>query len=432
MMLEQPLSRIVELAKLLGRQNSFWIASERVVSITLNVATIVAVARVLGVVDYGHYAFGISILGVGLAFGHLGLDGLLVKKIIQDQSMAGTFLGSVCLAKYLVYLPLFLLAFWPGLAAHLEPRGAGVVRSLAPIFLVLPLSSAFICWLNAQSRFRVTSFARIVAVSIGTAAKLAIVAAGLGVQVVGIGHSLIFFLEAAFLSYLVWSLGGPLPSAWACRAPVFKALFSAAWPLFLASLFAVMYMSADVVALRFLTTPRVVGEYALIPQILQATQIIPFAVTLAAFPALVANNERGGEHLLRHGAGIARTLMLLGSGCGLVLILVVPPILPIAFGEEYAVTGSLLQIAALSLPFLFLRQLTTKMFICIERGKILVGIEAAALVSAVLLNALLIPRFGAFGAAASTVISYSLSALLALASLGLFRPIFGNFWRRNV
>jgi O-antigen/teichoic acid export membrane protein len=197
-------------------------------------------------------------------------------------------------------------------------------------------------------------------------------------------------------------------------------------------MFAVMYMSADVVALRFLTTPRVVGEYALIPQILQATQIIPFAITLAAFPALVANNERGGEHLLRHGAGIARTLVLLGSFCGLALILVVPPILPLAFGEEYTVTGSLLRVAALSLPFLFLRQLTTKMFICVERGKLLAGIEAAGFASAVLLNVLLIPRYGAFGAAASTVISYALTTLLAFGALGLLGPVVGHIGRRNV
>jgi Membrane protein involved in the export of O-antigen and teichoic acid len=417
--------RLSTLAKGVVSPDAFWIASERIVSSALNIVTIVVIARFLGVVDYGHYAFGITLLGVSLAFGHLGLDGLLIKRIIEDNSISGTLLGSVAVAKYLIYLPLFVVALTPSLVIDLGPAGTHFVQALAPILLVTPLSSAMICWLNSQSEFRKVSLARITAVVVGTVGKVAIIAVGFGIQAVGIGHSLIFFVEALVLTHLVWMLRGPLPNAWTFDKSVLKGLLTAAYPLFLASLFAMVYISIDVIALRFLASPRTVGEYALVPQIIQAFQILPYAITLAAFPSLITDSARDSKTFLVNSAKIGRRLAFLGLVMSLILFGIAPSAIILVLGAEYAVTSSLIQVGALCLPFAYLRQLTTKVFICLNRGKTLAIVELVGLISALLLNLSLIPLYGAFGAALSVVLTYALTVFLALGSLGLLKPIFG-------
>ncbi len=394
--------------------NTIWIASERVASSMLGILSILAVTRLLGVVSYGHYAFSLSILGVGLALGHLGLDGLLIKKLVENPNATKPILGTVSLAKYIIYIPLFVATFNSRLFFEIGPIGAGVLQSLSVIFLILPISSSLIAWLHAHSAFRQSSLARICAIFLGTTAKIGLILAGLDIVKVGFAHSAIFVIELSFLLLLSKRLGAPMPSEWHFNMPVLRPLFAEGLPLFLASLFAMFYINFDVIALRILTTPEIVGEYALVQQVLQASQILPFAIALAAFPMLVAVSKTDLLVFFSRSARIMLFLTIAGLTFSAVTIVLAPILIPLVFGERYLPTAYLLQTAAAAFPFIFIRQLTTKMFICLKLGWRLAVIEGAALAVSGGLNITLIPLMSSRGSAIAVVGTYAFTSLTSV------------------
>ena len=391
--------------------DSLYIGAERLASAVLNLVALLAVARFLGVEAYGAFALAMSILGIGLALGHLGLDGLLLKRLIAEPERASRLLGTVSFTKYAIYLPAFAAFSFLPAQIGLTPLEGHVLQAIAPIFLIMPLTSGIIGWLNSRDLFRSPSLARILAVVVGSSAKLALIAGGFGLVSIGLAHTALFVMEFAVLAVLLFRHGGPLPHRWRFEGALVASLYRQAGPLFIASLAGMTYAQIDILMLRYLTDQTVVGEYAFVQQILQSAQIVPFAITLAAFPTLVRLEKEDLRKFFAHALSIALKIVGLGTLIALALVAVGPWLVVTLLGQDYAATGDTLRIGALALPFIFLRQLTSKMYICLERGMLLAVIECGVLVVAILLQRMAITSYGADGAAGVVILTYALASL---------------------
>jgi len=395
--------------------NTTWVFAERIASSLLNLLCIIAIARLLGPQAYGEYAYVISMTGIVLATGQLGLDGLLMKKVIDRKEPIADLLGSVSIMKYLVYLPvsaLFVLyGFWN--PEHSVSEQYLILFSVL-ILLSSPLTTTIMAWLNANELFKTASAARIFAIFAGTAIKLTLIFTGMGVVSVGLVNSLTFVLEAALLlAVFQLAKGTPLRS-WKPRRLTMQRLFKESSLLFAGTLLAILYFNVDMLMIRFMLGQRSVGEYALVPQILQSLQILPYAITLVSFPALLKMVESKSEDFALVCAKQYLLLIGLATVVATGLALCAPLIMPLIFGPEYGATVPILQMACFALPLLFIRQLHTKLFIAFELGHILVKVEALGLATNVALNFWLIPQLGGYGAAISTVAALFLSTVIAV------------------
>ncbi|MGH7446485.1 MAG: polysaccharide biosynthesis C-terminal domain-containing protein, partial [Longimicrobiales bacterium] len=109
----------------------------------------------------------------------------------------------------------------------------------------------------------------------------------------------------------------------------------------------------------------------------------------------------GEERELVGGAtarALALTLAFAAGGT-----LVAPQIIALGFGAEYAASASVLQILLWSVPFSTLKLIPWVGLIAHEQGHRATGPMAWAVVVNLVLNTLLVPRFGVTGAAVATV-----------------------------
>ncbi|MGV1681753.1 flippase [Sphingopyxis sp. NJF-3] len=382
-----------------GQSGAFWIFSERVLSSVLNLLCIVAITRFLGPTPYGHWAFALSVVGVLLATGHLGLDGLLIKKIVDAPDRAAHLLGTVVALKAAIYIPAIV-----GVLLFFHDRPAVTAEEQKLLFILMipvimaPLTSSLLAWTNATSEFGKPARSRIAANVTGTTAKLLAVFAGFDIVSVGYIHAAMFVLEALLLLLVVGSQGGPLPWHWRPDLADVRPLLRQSGYLFAATIFAILYFNTDIMMMRLFRGPYEVGTYALVPQIIQAIQLIPYALTLSTFPALVALAGQSQDLFHARILSLTKQLFLIAALVAVALVGFAAIGFELIFGAAYKATIPALMIGALSLPFLFIRQLTTKIYICTNQGRRLAVIELVGLLLSIGLNLILIPRFGGLGA----------------------------------
>jgi O-antigen/teichoic acid export membrane protein len=109
----------------------------------------------------------------------------------------------------------------------------------------------------------------------------------------------------------------------------------------------------------------------------------------------------------------------------LAVFLAAPALVSVFAGPNFAAAVLPLRLLALSLPFSFLAMLVVYAYIAAERRRLLLALTSATIGLNVVLNVALVPRFGATGSAAATLIAEGIGCAVlvafAAAQLGL-RP----------
>lgn len=388
-------------------RNTCWVFGERISNSVLNLLAIVAIGRMLGPVAYGHFAFAISILGIALATGQLGLDSLLIKKLIEQPQTSRTLLGTIALMKYLIYIPVSIgIAGYALINTTLTMNESILLFILSSLCLTSPISTNSLAWLNANQNFSSTSIRRIAATLFGTSAKLMIILAGGGIVQVAAAHAGMFVLEMVLLYHLLRSRNGPPITTWQFQWNTSIKLIKDSGYLFVGSIFAMVYVNCDVIILRLLKDPLSVGIYAPSQQIILSAQLLPYAITLVAFPLLLKLHLGDAIQFRIRTKQIAWILIVSGTALASIIAISAPYIIPAVFGPEYQSTVLVIQIASIGLPFLFMRQLTTKLFICFGHSRRFAAFELAILLLSISSNYLLIAHHGISGAAMATVLTF--------------------------
>ena len=195
--------------------------------------------------------------------------------------------------------------------------------------------------------------------------------------------------------------------------PGIRRVFTGAWPFGLAGIYYLIYFQSDIILIRYLVDEESAGVYHVAFVVMAAVYLFP---SVLYQKLLLPKIHRWAHHdpdRLNRTYRLGNTAMLaLGVGAMIALWAAVPPLLPWLFGDEYRPAISLLMILAIAAPIRFLASsagsvLSTRDYM---RAKVhLMGL--AALVN-VLLNLLLIPHYGATGAAIATVLSDALLCTL--------------------
>lgn len=399
-----------------------WVFIERILSSALNLISIITIARFLGPLAYGQFAFAISLLSIAIVTGHLGLDGLLIKKLVEQKSAAPTLLGTTLVMKFIIYIPMIMaLITYAWTSAELVRNERILLLIMSIICLTAPFTASIMACLNARQIFRRTAYRRIISTCSGTIGKVSLIMAGHGVIDIGFVHAAMFILEAILLYQIMRKVDGPSLLVWRFGAATAKKLLSESSYLFLATVFAMIYISNDVLIMRYILDSRSVGEYAIVPQILMSSQMIPYAITLVAFPKVIEKMQDDPLDFVLFTKKLALRLLAISIAVTLPLFVIGPYLIAILFGDSFANTGPVFQIACLAIPFMFLRQLTTKLFICLEDGKKLAMIEFVSLIINFGANISLITDYGLYGAAYSIIITYFFT--IGISSLYLYKRL---------
>jgi len=376
----------------------------------INVAVSIAVVRYLGTQELGRYAY---ILAFAYPFGALadfGLAAYAIREISRDRAR------EVEVVAVLQHAQLFLAGIgWVammGLAALIQQDTATLVCLALAGFssLLSAMTTPLLVTLTAREDLHLVSVYQVAASLLGSAAI---------VSVLFLGGATLALLAAATTANgvmlgLMHVLVGHRPFPPHIPFSAMKSMVRQALPFGLLLLGFSLYYRVDMVMLQWLRTTREVGTYAAAYRFLDA--VIPLAASIGrpVYPrlsSLTGRDPQGVRELLET---TWRPLLALGLPFALGIFFVADPLTLALFGPEFVEAGSLLQILIWGSIPLFLINIPTQALMAANLALPLARVYGVSVAVNIVVNLLLIPRWGAGGAAVATVLCEWLNLVLVL------------------
>jgi PST family polysaccharide transporter len=201
-------------------------------------------------------------------------------------------------------------------------------------------------------------------------------------------------------------------------------LIAEGFPLLLAAVAVMMYMRSDVILLGKIAGYGAAGIYSAASNICEACALFPMAFAPALFPVLVRWRKQGRGFYHRQFEKLFLGTIAAGVSVSLLLTLMAPALIHILFGDAYAAAIPVLRILAWAPVFVFIGIMQGGYDITEGLTWLATLRTALGAVINIALNLLLIPHFGAIGAASATLISFACSAFLLNCAQPKTRPVF--------
>lgn len=417
------LQRYQEQRKLIW--NIAWLFGDKVFLLLVNFLVAALVARHLGPEQFGQLSYVVSIVALFAVSAHAGLGGIVVKRYVEGewspQVVAASSLFLKLSSGIVGYLLLVVVAYfssgWGEEFMYLVI--AGLVITLQPL-------SVFDFWFQSQVKSKYVSVSNMSSLVLSAAAK---------VLFVYLGFSVLPFVLANLLQYLAYSL-----LVYAFFKKVSKLKLSRAdvdfglsldflrnsWPVFLGSIFAMVYLKIDQVMLKWMIGPAEVGIYSVGAQLSELWYFIPAAILASYFPKLVQLKSGNRGQYVKCYQVLLDCLLSVAVAVAVFMTLFADIFIHAFWGDEYAASVSVLTIHIWAGVFVFMRTVFSK-WILVEGALIfsLVTQGLGAIIN-VALNLYFIPASGAEGAAYATLISYGLASYASLFFYAKTREFF--YW----
>lgn len=397
------------LQRILG--NTGWLFFEKILRMGVGLFVGVWMARYLGPEQFGAFNFAIAFVALFGAFATLGLDGIVVRDIVREPER-----------KYEILSAAFILKLCGGVVAFLI--------SLVAIFLMRPADSqthwlvgiiaagmifqsfdAIDFWFQSQVQSKYTVLAKN-----GAFAILAVV------RVILILHKapLTAFAWAALAEIILGAVGlvmfylrqQTIP-VWCPKIDTARSLVKESWPLILSGLAIMIYMRIDQIMLAQMIGNREVGIYSAALRFSEIWYFIPIVIVSSVMPSLTQARLESKKKYFHHLQLLFNNLVRIAYVIAFPMTFISSFLVTSLYGPEYSRSGLVLAIHIWSAVFVFIGVGMSPWMI--NEGMMrysLIQTIGGAFVN-ICLNFLLIPRYGAVGAAISTLISQMIASFFS-------------------
>ncbi|WP_457331818.1 flippase [Rhizobacter sp. P5_C2] len=382
--------------------NIGWSGSEKLLRLVIGLVVGLWVARYLQSHAYGQLQFAVSWVALFNAIAWLGVGETVLRDLVQRPADEGRILGAA----------LLLRVAGSCLAAGLAVAGALWFHAADPLVLamVLVLSLAIpfaeapagvFLWLQAHGRLRGAVLAVNATRLAAALAKVALIVLGFGVLAfawVGLAEAV---LTCAAI-FAIWSaMAGHRPRWSADAAGAWQMLASGA-PLALAALATSLNSRVDQLMLGWLAGFGQVGLYAAATRFSEIWWILPPMLLNSIAPAYIYGHD-GDAAIRRRVAWISASLAVPAVAASVLTTLWGDALVALALGPGYAGAGAILAVHIWLTVFLFLDAPLSHYLVATHRQRYLTGKTLLTLAANLALNAWLVPRHGALGAAIATL-----------------------------
>lgn len=367
------------------------------------------VARYLGPEQFGLFNFALAFTGLFGAIATLGLQGIAVRDIVRDPENARLTLGTAAMLQLVGGLLSFLLIL--AAIAYLRPDDA-LARTIVAILgamMLLKASEIAVYWFESQVQSKYTVWVQ---------NGVFLVFAAVKVVLIVLEEPLSAFVWAmlaeatvvATILLLVFNLRGHRITQLQASFERAKSLLKDSWPLLLSSIAITVYMKIDQIMLGQMIGDEAVGIYSAAIRISEVWYFIPMAIVASVFPAIIeAKKWSEGLYYAR--------LQRLYDLMAVISVLVALPmtlfsgsLIAMLFGIKFSAAGTVLAIHIWAGVFVFLGVASGNWFIAENLQKLIFQRTVCGAVANIILNLLLIPKFGVNGAAVALLISQAVAS----------------------
>lgn len=403
-----------------GRPAHFvaWLIGERLVRGTVTVVALAAVARHLAPAGFGVLNFANAVVGLMVPLAQLGLDTILVRDLVRYPARTGVLLGTSFVlraAAGAVFAALIVSA------SHFSKVIGTAQPALGPMSLIIIVQAGEVvdCWFRSRVQSRALVIIRGSVIVIGAGVKLALVAAGAGL----VAFAWVYTAEAAVyaLGLVVYSRRSrDCTPPWEFDGAAALRLIREGSGFAVAGFLGALALRVDQIAVAGMLGDTASGLYYGALRLMEIPIFVATTTAASLFPALAIAEDDPVMH--------ARLETVFGLMSAIAWLTAIgasvsgPWLIPLLLGDAYRASWPVFMIQGWASLFFFSSLIRANYLALRSAPGTLVLVAVVTLGTQILMNYILVPRFGISGAAMAFLVSQLFSAWVLPLILPPLRP----------
>lgn len=383
-------------------QNAKWIIFGKVAQAVIQFVIGMLSARYLGPSNYGVLNYATSVAAFALPVAQLGMRATLVQEYIENPEKEGQILGTssvFCMISGLLCL-IGVSSF--AMLANRNETEVILVCTLYGIGLTLRAAELLHCWFQAKLLSKYSSLATLAAYLVLSGYRLCLLVTQKNIYWFALAHSFEYFALAVLLLTFYKKNGGQRLSF---SLELGKKILAKSRYYILAELMVTAFQNTDHIMLQLMMGDTFNGYYTAAITCATVAGFAYNAILDSVRPVILESRMKSKEAFERNVSALYCVLTYLSLAQGVVFTLLADPIVRMIYGEAYLAAVPVLRINIWMLAFSHMGSARNIWILAEGKHSVLWIVNLSGVLANVLLNAVLIPLWGASGAAVASVLT---------------------------
>ncbi len=386
-------------------KNTLAIFSGEIVAHALGFFITIILARYLGDAGFGVYSFAFAFASIMIIFSDLGVSTLMVREVSRKPKLLNNYASNIFLIKFILTIAIALILFIivTQIESLSEVGYAIYWASFAMLFL--EFSFFFRKFLHIKQIMEYEAIIKIFEKVITLLFLLLMfylfkkITVFVAVVTFFVGYASTFLLSFYYAKVKV----NPSIRMAYVNLDISKHLLKNSWQFWLTTVFIIIYFKVDTLMLSFMTSYESVGWYNAAYKLIEGLNFMPTLFIVAIFPAMSVLYVKNKQYLQTVFEKTIYYLLLLSIPIGVGVSLLASRFILLFYTSEYGAAIGVLQILIWAEVFVFVNYFMGFLLNSIDKQGLFTRTIFIGLIINVVLNTVLIPSYGIYGAAFATL-----------------------------
>lgn len=389
-------------------KNTSWLFGEKILRMIVGIFVGIWVARYLGPEQFGLFSYVQSFVGLFTGIATLGLDGIIIRELVKDESKRDVLLGTAFRLKLIgAFSVLLVLAVAVNFTSN--DRYTNILIFIIASATIFQSLNVIDMYFQSKVLSRYVVYANIISLFISTMIKITLLLNE--ASLIAFAWVVLFDSFVLAMGFLYFYLHNHRSlKSWEFEKNMAIILLKDSWPLIFGSIAATIYMKIDQVMIKEMLDSKAVGYYAAAARLSEVWLIVTVLLTQSFAPSIINAKRINNKLYLERIQAIYNLLIKISVLISIIMFIFSKDIITLLYGEEYKSSIEILNIYIWSIVFVFLSNGSWAYYLNENLQKLAsIRLIYGAFIN-IILNFYFIDYFGLVGAAYSTLISYSISS----------------------
>ena len=380
------------------------------------------VARYLGPEQFGALNFAIAFVALFGAFASLGLDGIVVRDIVREPEKKYEILSTAFILKLSGGCVAFLIALVAIFIIRPAESHTHWLVGIIAAGMIFQSFDAIDLWFQSQVQSKYTVIAKNSAFVVFALVRVILILNKAPLTAFAWATFAEIILGASVL--IMFYLKQKTAPVWCPQIDTGRKLLKESWPAILSGLAIMIYMRIDQIMLSQMAGNRAVGLYSAALRFSEIWYFIPIAIVSSVMPSLTQAKQESEELFLTRMQQLFNNLVKVAYAIAIPMTFISTFLVMSFYGQAYKEAGIILAIHIWTAVFVFLGVGMSPWILNEHLIKFSFYQTTMGAIANIILNIILIPKYGGIGAAISTLASQIIAAYIALIITKKSRIIF--------
>lgn len=382
--------------------NAKWIIICKIIQSGLQLVIGMLCARYLGPSNYGLINYAASIVAFAMPVMKLGFSGTLVHEYVKDPEKEGQIAGTSIVLNIISSFACIIGVTAFASVANFGDTDTIIVCVLYSFSLFFSALEMIQYWFQYKLLSKYSSVVMLMSYLFVSAYKLYLLICSKSVYWFALSHSVEYACIATILIIIYLKKG---TQKFSFSFSLAKKMLKSSKYYIVADLMIIVIQNTDHIMITTMTGKAENGYYSAAITTVGVVQFVYVAIIDSYRPLIFESKKNNQKKYEKNISGLYSIIMYLCLAQSIVFTVFAKLIIDIMYGSEYSQSVILMQILVWYLAFAFMGSVRNVWILAEEKQKYVWRINLFGALCNVCLNSILIPFFGAIGAATASLIT---------------------------